>query len=76
MAIVGPRERLIRKLFDMTDEQIITLESYIESLRSMELPEDYSPETDLLIGFMSGPPDLSVRAKDILHAEFGMPKKD
>ena len=76
MAVATPRERLIRRLFDMTDEQINVLEAYAEALDSDELPPDYHPDNDPLVGLFSGPTDLSVRAKEILREEFGMPKKD
>jgi hypothetical protein len=34
-----------------------------------ELPEDYDPDNDPTIGFISGPTDLASRAKEILHDE-------
>lgn len=76
MTIATPRERLIRRLFDMTDDQIITLEAYADALGSDQLPSDYDPEHDPLVGLLSGPPDLSTRAKQILREEFGVRKKD
>jgi hypothetical protein len=36
--------------------------------------EEYDFEKDMTVGFISGPTDLSVRAKEILQAEFGMPR--
>jgi hypothetical protein len=76
MAVAKPRERLIRRLFDMTDEQIGALEAYAEALSMDELPQDYDPDNDPLVGFLNGPIDLSIKAKNILREEFGMPKKD
>ncbi len=63
------RERLIHKLFDMTDNQVSSLLSYADAIPSDELPEDYDESNDPAIGFMSGSTDLARQSKQILRDE-------
>jgi hypothetical protein len=63
------RERLIRKLDEPFDDQVASLLSYAEVMQSSSAPEDYDEENDPSIGFISGPTDLSSRAKQILRDE-------
>ena len=69
MAIQTVRERLIHKLFDMTDSQIASLLSYADAIQSDELPESYDEANDPAIGFISGSSDLARQAKQILRNE-------
>lgn len=66
------RERLIHKLFDMTDNQVESLLSYADAIQSDELPLDYDEANDPAIGFMSGSTDLAHRSKQILRDEILM----
>lgn len=66
------RERLIHKLFDMTDNQVESLLSYADAIQSDELPLDYDEANDPAIGFMSGSTDLAHRSKQILRDEISM----
>jgi hypothetical protein len=63
------RERLIHKLFDMSDSQVVSLLDYADAIQSNELPEDYDEANDPAIGFMSGSTDLAQRSKQILRDE-------
>lgn len=63
------RERLIHKLFDMTDNQVESLLSYADAIQSDELPESYDEANDPAIGFMSGSTDLAHKSKQILRDE-------
>jgi len=63
------REKLVSKLDELTDEQVASLLHYAEIMQSATLPPDYDEEQDPSIGFISGPTDLSVRAKQILRDE-------
>jgi hypothetical protein len=74
MAVLSPRQQLMSQLDDLSDEQIAAILRYMETLQSDSLPPDYDPDKDpVLTGELrfSGPPDLSVRAKDILRAGLG-----
>lgn len=68
------REKLIKRLDKLTDEQVAELLRYVEVMQSLTLPEDYDPDHDPAIGFFSGPPALGMRTKEILRAEFGLRK--
>jgi hypothetical protein len=75
MVAFTAREQIINKLFnELTEEQIAGLLAYIEAMQSLTLPEDYDEDNDPSVGFFSGSPDLSIRAKTILQAEFGLQK--
>jgi hypothetical protein len=65
------REQLIAKLDELNEEQIRNTLLHVEALirESDELPEDYDPDNDPTVGFISGPTDLSSRAKEILREE-------
>jgi len=69
MAVQTIRERLIHKLFDMTDTQVASLLSYADAIQSDELPENYDEAHDPAIGFLSGSTDLARRSKQILRDE-------
>ncbi len=69
MAVQTIRERLIHKLFDMTDTQVSSLLSYADAIQSNELPPDYNEENDPAVGFVSGSTDLARRSKQILRDE-------
>lgn len=81
MATQSIRERLIRKLFDMTDSQVASLLIYADAIQVDELPENYDEANDPAIGFIWGSTDLARRSKQILHDEITtrsgwMQKKD
>lgn len=63
------REQLIAKLDELSDEQVAALLRYVEAMQTPSLPEDYDEATDPSVGFLSGPTDLSTRAKEILRTE-------
>ena len=69
MSIPTIRERLIHKLFDMTDNQVASLLSYADTIQYEELPEDYDAANDPALGFMSGSTDLARQSKQILRDE-------
>jgi hypothetical protein len=50
------------------------LRRYIERMSSLDLPEDYDPDNDPLVGFFEGSPDLAESSSEILKAEFGLRK--
>jgi len=69
------REELNSELDELTDEQIKTLLSYVKVMRNDDLPDDYDESKDPTIGGMiSEIPNLAVRSKEILRAEFGLRK--
>jgi hypothetical protein len=63
------REKLIKTIDELTDEQVEVLQSYADVLRATELPDDYNEENDPSIGFISGPTDIAAHVKQILHEE-------
>ncbi len=69
------REQLIAKLDELNEEQLqdtlLHIETLIRHSKQMPeaLPDDYDPDKDPTIGFISGPTDLASRAKEILRAE-------
>ena len=63
------RERLIHKLFEMTDQQVASVLSYADAIDENELPAEYDAANDPAIGFMSGSTDLAERSKAILRDE-------
>ena len=69
MAVQSIRERLIHKLFDMTDSQVASLLNYADAIQSDELPNNYDEANDPAIGFISGSTDLARRSKQILREE-------
>ncbi len=69
MATSALREKVDRKLDELNDEQLAELLRYIEIMESNLLPADYDEDNDPTIGFISGPTDLSARAKEILRDE-------
>ena len=69
MIVQRIRERLINKLFDMTDSQVASLLSYADSIQSSELPENYDEAKDPAIGFISRSTDLARRSTQILRDE-------
>lgn len=69
MAVQTIRERLIHKLFEMSDQQVASVLSYADAIDTEALPETYDPEHDPAIGFMSGSTDLAQRSREILRDE-------
>lgn len=63
------REKIIGKLDEMTQQQAESVLRYIEVMTTYELPADYDPDKDPMIGFLDGPEDLATRAEEILHGE-------
>jgi len=67
------QEQLIARIKTLTDEQLKIVLRTVEEIGgngSDELPTDYDPDEDPLIGgFISGPTDLSERYKQILRDE-------
>lgn len=72
MADTSMREQLIAKIKAMSDEQVAALLKTAEALNASELPPDYDPDNDPLVGFISGPTDLSERYKDILRDDIDL----
>jgi hypothetical protein len=68
MAVTTPRERLIRRLFDMTEEQIKRLDALAETVID-DIEAEEAEETDPTVGLIAGPTDLAARARDILHED-------
>jgi len=69
MAVQSIRERLIHKLFDMTDSQVASLLNYADAIQSDVLPNNYDEANDPAIGFISGSTNLARRSKQILSDE-------
>jgi hypothetical protein len=69
MAALSIREQLIAELDEMSDQQIASLWSYAQVLRSETLPDDYDESHDPTIGFLSGSTDVARRTKEILREE-------
>jgi hypothetical protein len=69
MAVQSIRERLIHKLFDMTDSQVASLLNYADAIQSDGLPNNYDEANDPAIGFISGSTNLARRSKQILSDE-------
>ena len=69
MATLSVREQLIAELDEMSNQQIASLLSYAQVLRSAILPDDYDESHDPTIGFLSGSTDVARRAKQILRDE-------
>lgn len=63
------RERVIAELDTMSTEELEWMLDYIEAMKSNRLPEDYDPDNDPAVGFLSGSKDLASRAKQILRDE-------
>jgi hypothetical protein len=67
MAVPNVRGQVIQKLDELTDEEVVAILEYMESLHpGLEQNEQIDDPT---VGMFSGPTDLSVRAKDILRDE-------
>ena len=62
MAVQSIRERLIHKLFDMTDSQVASLLNHADAIQSDELPNNCDEANDPAIGFISGSTDLARRS--------------
>lgn len=63
------REQVIAGLDDMRDEELKWILEYIEAMKSNRLPEDYDPDSDPAVGFLSGSTDLASQTKQILRDE-------
>jgi len=70
----NPREQVISKLEDLSDEEVVAVLHYIEAMASISLPEDYNEVRDPAIGFFSAEPDFASRTEEILQEGFGQPK--
>jgi len=68
MADISMREALIEKINAMTDEQVAALYGMVANMHQEERPP-YDPDNDPLVGFISGPTDLSERYKEILRED-------
>jgi hypothetical protein len=64
------RERVIREIFELDDDNVESLLAYIKTLRSLQLPADDDPDHDPMIGMYEGEPDLAARSEEILQQEF------
>jgi hypothetical protein len=70
------REELIAELANLTDEQMTEVLQYVQYMKDHSL-QGYDPANDpILTGEFdfSGLPDLAMRSKEILRAEFGLKK--
>ncbi len=63
------REQVVSKLENLRDDEVQWILDYIKAMESNRLPEDYNPENDPAIGFLSGSTDLAQNAKKILNEE-------
>jgi hypothetical protein len=63
------RERLMAELDELDDQQIESVLSYVEAVRSAALADDYDAKNDPTIGFLSGSTDVARRTKQILRDE-------
>ena len=63
------REKIIAELDDLSGEELAWILEYVEAMKSNRLPEDYDPEHDPAIGFLSGSTDLASHTKQILRDE-------
>ena len=63
------REQVISKLDGLRDDEVQWILDYIEAMESNRLPEDYDPDNDPAIGFLSGSSNLAQNAKQILRDE-------
>jgi hypothetical protein len=66
------REKIIGKLDTLTQEQAESVLRYIEVMTTYELPPDYDPDKDPIVGMFSASPHLGSKTKEILHGEFGL----
>lgn len=69
MNIPTVREQLVSKLDKLSDEQVASVLSYVEAIQSALLSDDYDEADDPSIGFLHGPTDLAMQAKQILRDE-------
>lgn len=63
------REKVNHELDTMTATELEWILKYIENMKSNRLPDDYDPDKDPAIGFLSGSTDLASNAKQILRDE-------
>jgi hypothetical protein len=63
------REKVNHELDTMTVTELEWILKYIENVKSNRLPDDYDPDNDPAIGFLSGSTDLASNAKQILRDE-------
>ena len=63
------REKVNDELDTMSAEELEWLLKYIENMKSNRLPDDYDPDNDPAIGFLSGSTHLAANAKQILKEE-------
>jgi hypothetical protein len=67
--MLNVREQLMAELDELSDQQVASLLSYAQVLRSASLPDDYDEANDPTIGFLSGSTDMARRSKQILRDE-------
>jgi hypothetical protein len=68
------REKLNDELDRLTTTELERILKYIETIKSIRLPDDYDEDNDPAVGFLSGSADLAERSKEILRKEFGLPR--
>jgi hypothetical protein len=68
------REAFVKKLDELTDEQVAALLNMVETFDYSSASEEYDESKDPTIAMFSGPTDLAERSEDILADEFGVRK--
>ena len=68
------REAFVKKLDELTDEQVAALLNMVEAFEFPSTSEGYDESKDPTIAMFSGPNDLAERSEDILAEEFGVRK--
>lgn len=70
MDFAADRQELYTLLDDLSDEQIHLLVQFIKSIqRPPDRKRSYNPDTDPLVGFISGPTDVAEHVEEILYGE-------
>ncbi len=80
MVALPIREKITAELDTLSDEQAIVVLQFIQSVKEDEIADraltEDEDEDDPLVGFINGPTDMAERTKEILKAEFGLPKSE
>lgn len=80
MVALPIREKIVAELDKLSDEQAIVVLEFIQSVKEDEITDrtlaEDEDEDDPLVGFITGPTDMAERTKEILKAEFGLPKSE
>jgi hypothetical protein len=77
MSALPAREELINRLYDLNDEQVITLLAFVKSIQGDHPKPNYDPAVDpILTGELTfkAAPDFAEKSEDILKAELGKRK--